>query len=116
MPLAQFTEAVLIGSSLTTMGTTRIDPTGVLEDVVTHYAVVQGEAMVRGTVEMTSSDWSDTQPAGDGTEHERQCHGGTGVRNRRDDRLPQRAPARLRDLHLVAGDQGAGRVAGPPAA
>ncbi|HSI29987.1 MAG TPA: hypothetical protein VK951_01545 [Miltoncostaeaceae bacterium] len=64
MPLAQFTEAVLIGSSLVTTGTTRIDPTGVVEDVVTHYAVVQGEAMVRGTVGITSSDWSDTQPVG----------------------------------------------------
>ena len=64
MPLAQFTEAVLIGSSLVTMGKARIDPTGVLEDVVTHYAVVQGETMVGGTIGITSSDWSDTQPAG----------------------------------------------------
>ena len=63
MPLAQFTEAVLIGSSLVTSGKAQIDPMGVIEDVVTHYALVQGETIVRGTIEITSPDWSDTRSA-----------------------------------------------------
>ena len=63
MPLQFFTEAVLTGQSLVTSGRLQGQPGVFPEDIVTHYAVVQGERMVRGFLEMTSEQWSDTAPA-----------------------------------------------------
>jgi hypothetical protein len=64
MPLQLFTEAVLTGQSLVTSGRMQLQP-GVVEDIATHYAIVQGETMVPGFMAMTSDQWSDTQPAAD---------------------------------------------------